>query len=74
MEEGQERDTSPDDQGHIIDDDDNEDARRGTTGKIHDQKCHLCCHTHTKRRMDTFKLHGICSNVNITFPWHYYYV
>ena len=30
MEEGQERDTSPDDQGHIIDDDDNEDSPTNT--------------------------------------------
>ncbi len=30
MEEGQERDTSSDDQGHIIDDDDNEDSPTDT--------------------------------------------
>ncbi len=30
MEEGQERDTSPDEEGHVIDDDDNEDSPTDT--------------------------------------------
>ncbi len=38
MEEGQERDTSPDEQGHIIDDDDNEDSPRDVPGRSLDTR------------------------------------